>query len=119
MNIFALIFSFLFFNNIANADIKGVLKTASDFVFDETYKDDKKFKRHLFDLESGVVMPLFNDIKTGKDTGGTLSLTDLQNNVNPYFRLSYYFNLDKKNGFRVLVAPLEYSGSGYLGRDTN
>ncbi len=119
MNIFALIISFLFFNNIANADIKSILNTASDFVFDETYKEDKKFKRHIFDLESGVVMPVFNDIRTGKDKDGTLSLTDLQNNVNPYFRLSYYFNLDKKNGFRVLVAPLEYSGSGYLDHDTN
>ncbi len=116
---FKILLILIFFNSFAKAEKNTFLEKVSDFVFDETYKDDKNFKRHIFDLESGVVMPVFNDIKTGKDTGDRLSLTDLETRANPYFRLSYYFNLDKKNGFRVMIAPLEYSGSGILENNTS
>lgn len=99
---------FLFFSFNIYADFKQKLK---DAVFDETYKNDLNFQRHKLSIEGGFFYQSINKIGTDKFSD-KLNLLSIDNKINPYWRISYYFNLDKKNSFRILYAPFSISGNG-------
>lgn len=113
--IFILFLFFLNFNLFAeNVDNSSVGQRVLNFFYDENYKNDKNFKRHRLEFETGVLEVLYNKIGKNNSTGTLFNTSSIDNNLNFYFRISYYFNLDKKNSFRVLIAPLKYSGTGNL-----
>jgi hypothetical protein len=83
----------------------------------ELYKDNSTFARHIFDIETGSVHQSTN--KIGSGTGSQkIDLLSLQNQSQSYSRFSYYFNMDRKNSIRFLIAPFNSSGSGYLPQST-
>ena len=90
-----------------------------NIIFDETYKEDPLFKRHRVEIESGVVHVLYNNIGNSSDSGALFSTNKLHSSPNFYARFSYYFNLDKKNSFRFMIAPLSLSGVGNLDNNFN
>jgi hypothetical protein len=84
------------------------------WLLDETYKNDPSFKHNRLEVESGVVHVLYNKIGNNQNSGALFNTASIDNPVNFYARFSYYFNLDKKNSFKLMVAPLSISGSGDL-----
>ncbi len=83
----------------------------------ELYKDNSTFARHIFDIESGSIHQSTN--KIGSGTGSQkIDLLSLENKSQSYSRFSYYFNIDRKNSIRFLIAPFNSSGSGYLPQST-
>jgi hypothetical protein len=90
-------------------------KNFKEWFFDETYKDDANFKRHIIDVELGVLNIVYNDIANGIGSyASRFSSTAIENRPEFYSRYSYYFNLDRKNSFRLLVAPLTVNGAGII-----
>ena len=85
-----------------------------NIILDETYKDDPLFKRHRLEIESGIVQLLYNKIGNNSNSGSLFDTNQIDSSVNFYARFSYYFNLDKKNSFRLMVAPLSIAGDGNL-----
>jgi hypothetical protein len=82
------------------------------YIFDET--EDPLFKKHRLEVESGAVHILHNNIGTNSSTGSLFNTTNIENQINFYARFSYYFNLDRKNSFKLMVAPLSVNGEGTL-----
>lgn len=114
---------FVIFNLFINAKTIASESTNKDkstgekiknWIFDETYKDDPNFKRHRVEIETGASHVLYNRIGNNSSSGGLFDTASLGSAINFYGRFSYYFNLDKKNSFRLMVAPFYSSGGGNL-----
>jgi hypothetical protein len=70
-------------------------------------------------LETGGVWFSRNDIRIPNDTGTEFDMTKLTGSGPDFFaRLDGQWNINDKHGFRVVLAPLEVSGTGDLLEDT-
>lgn len=113
--VFLLIFTSNIYNTFAEKNEDSTIGSkVLNFFYEEDYKNDPNFKRHRFEFEMGAAHVLYNKIGKNKQTGALFDTVNIQNNINFYFRISYYFNLDKKNSFKILVSPFKYSGTGYF-----
>lgn len=112
--VFIFLFITFFSSRAEQKEHNTFLNKVKEVVFDETYKDDKKFKRHRVEVEGGVANTLYNKIGTNSSTKDLFDTNDLNSSSLPYFRISYYFKLDKKNEFKLMIAPFSTSGTGNL-----
>jgi opacity protein-like surface antigen len=70
-------------------------------------------------LETGGVWFSRNDIRIPSDTGDEFDMTKLTGSGPDFFaRLDGHWNINDKHGFRIVLAPLEVSGTGDLREDT-
>ena len=70
-------------------------------------------------IETGGVGFSRNDIRIPNDTGTEFDMTDLTGSGPVFFaRLDGHWNINNKHGLRVVLAPLEASGTGDLAQDT-
>lgn len=71
-------------------------------------------------MEFGPVWFSRNDIRIPGDTGTEFDMTDLTGSGPEVFgRLSGYWNINSRHSLRLVLAPLEVSGSGTLNRETD
>ena len=70
-------------------------------------------------LETGGVWFSRNDIRIPSDTGTEFDMTNLTGSGPNFFgRLDGQWNINDKHGLRIVLAPLEVSGTGELPEDT-
>lgn len=70
-------------------------------------------------LEAGGVWFSRNDIRIPSDTGTEFDMTKLTGSGPNFFgRLHGHWNINNKHGLRMVLAPLEVSGTGDLPEDT-
>lgn len=70
-------------------------------------------------LETGGVWFSRNDVRIPSDTGNRFDMTELTGSGPDFFaRLHGHWNINDKHGFRVVLAPLEVSGTGNLPGET-
>ena len=70
-------------------------------------------------LEAGAVWFSRNDIRIPGDTGTEFDMTKLTGSgPAAFFRLDGHWDINDKHGLRVVLAPLEVSGTGELPEDT-
>ena len=82
-----------------------------------SFAQEKEFPtKHKFDIEGGILRPHKNMIGDDK-FGDRINFLAIQNKTSPYYRLSYYYQMDEKNSFRVLYAPLSIGGNGAMQND--
>jgi hypothetical protein len=73
-----------------------------------------------FELEGGGVWLTRNDARIPADTGTEFDLRDLTGSgPAAYFRVGGEWNINDRHGLRVVLAPLEISGTGALAQDTD
>lgn len=75
-------------------------------------------QRFLFDLESGVALSGYNDIRIPNTTGTLISFSEELETDPAWFvrgRLTYYFN--KRHSVSILIAPLTLNASGSVDRE--
>lgn len=78
-----------------------------------------KSPRFGIGLEAGGVGFSRNDIRIPNDTGTKFDMTNLTGSGPEFFaRLDGHWDINDKHGLRVVLAPLEVSGSGDLPGDT-
>ena len=71
-------------------------------------------------LETGAVGFSKNDVQIPNDTGTRFDMTGLTGSGPEFFaRLQGHWNINEKHGLRVVLAPLEVSGTGELEADTD
>jgi hypothetical protein len=71
-------------------------------------------------LETGVVGFSRNDVRIPGDSGTRFDMTDLTDSGPDLFvRLAGHWQINRKHGLRLVLAPLEVSGSGELDRETD
>jgi hypothetical protein len=71
-------------------------------------------------LETGGVWFSRNDIRIPSDTGTEFDMTTLTGSGPNFFgRIDGHWNINNKHGLRVVLAPLEVSGTGNLPDDTD
>ena len=71
-------------------------------------------------LETGGVWFSRNDIRIPNDTGTKFDMTDLTGSGPDFFaRLDGHWDINDKHGLRIVLAPLEVSGTGELPQDTD
>src|SRR5210317_1622894 len=71
-------------------------------------------------LEFGPVWFSKNDVRVPGDTGTQFDMTDLTGSGPDVFaRLDGYWNINDRHGLRLVLAPLEVSGTGELKEDTD
>lgn len=69
------------------------------------------------DVEGGVALPAYNDIRVPRDGGDDISFTeDLQRSVGVAVRARLSYTIAERHTISALVAPLEFSSSGTLDR---
>ena len=79
--------------------------------------DDDRFG---IELEFGPVWFSKNDVRVPGDTGTQFDMTDLTGSGPDLFaRLGGYWNINDRHGLRLVLAPLEVSGTGELREDTD
>jgi hypothetical protein len=82
----------------------------------EVAPDDRPFG---IGLEAGGVWFSRNDIRIPGDTGTEFDMTVLTGSGPDFFaRLDGHWNINDRHGLRVVIAPLEVSGTGDLSQDT-
>jgi len=70
-------------------------------------------------LETGGVWFSRNDVRIPSETGTEFDMTKLTGSGPAFFaRLDGYWDINDKHGLRVVLAPLEVSGTGNLPEDT-
>ena len=70
-------------------------------------------------FETGGVWFSRNDVRIPSDTGNRFDMTELTGSGPDFFaRLHGHWNINDKHGFRVVLAPLEVSGTGNLPGET-
>jgi hypothetical protein len=70
-------------------------------------------------LETGGVWFSRNDVRIPSDTGTDFDMTTLTGSGPDFFtRLDGHWNINDKHGFRIVLAPLEVSGTGTLPGET-
>jgi hypothetical protein len=73
-----------------------------------------------FDIESGLVLPGYNDIQIPKSTGTLFSLSDdLSIDSKAYIRARLSYIIDHRSVISVLYAPLSLNAQGILPSDIN
>ena len=83
----------------------------------EPVDDDARFG---IGLETGGLWFSRNDTRIPGDTGTGFDMLDLTGSGPDFFaRLEGHWDINEKHGLRVVLAPLEVSGSGELTRDTD
>ncbi len=72
--------------------------------------------RFSFEVEAGAVWQARNDVQIPNETGTRLSLADLAG-AGPYFayRFTGIWDINRRHGLRLLVAPLTITGEGIPG----
>lgn len=71
-------------------------------------------------LEFGPVWFSKSDVRVPGDTGTKFDMTDLTGSGPDVFaRLGGYWNVNGRHGLRLLLAPIEVSGTGELQQDTD
>lgn len=71
-------------------------------------------------LEFGPVWFSKNDVRVPGNTGTQFDMTDLTGSGPDVFaRLDGYWNINDRHGLRLVLAPLEVSGTGELREDTD
>jgi len=76
-------------------------------------------ERFGIELELGPVAFSRNDVRVPGDTGTEFDMTDLTGTGPEFFaRLNAHWNINEKHGVRLVLAPLEVSGTGELLQDT-
>jgi hypothetical protein len=71
-------------------------------------------------LEFGAVGFSKNDVRIPGNTGTKFDMTDLTGSgPDAFARLEGYWNINDRHGLRLVLAPLEVSGSGELREDTD
>lgn len=79
--------------------------------------DDRRF---AVGLELGPFGFSKNDVRVPGDTGTRFDMTDLTGSGPDFFaRLDGHWNINEKHSLRLVLAPLEVSGTGELARDTD
>ena len=70
-----------------------------------------------FDLETGLAMSGYNDVRIPGDTGTLFSLSeDLKADNTVFFRGRLNYSLNSKNSFSILIAPLTIKAAGKLSK---
>lgn len=70
-------------------------------------------------LETGGIWFSRNDIRIPSDTGDQFDMTKLTGSGPDFFaRIDGHWNINDRHGFRVVLAPLEVSGTGDLPDET-
>lgn len=83
----------------------------------QTHTDERTFG---VGLEAGAVGFSRNDIRIPNDTGTRFDMSALTGSGPDFFaRLDGYWNINEKHGLRVVLAPLEVSGTGDLPEETD
>lgn len=71
-----------------------------------------------FDVESGLAMSGYNDVRIPGDKGTLFSLTeDLKADNAVFYRVRLNYSLNPKNTFSLLIAPLTIRSTGRFARD--
>lgn len=79
-------------------------------------EDDERFG---IELEFGAVGVSRNDVRIPGTTGTEFDMTELTGTGPDVFaRLNGHWNINEKHGVRLVIAPLEVSGTGELQQDT-
>lgn len=69
------------------------------------------------DIETGFVLPGYNDVRIPNETGTLFSLTDeLETDPNPFFRARVIYAINDRHSIAVLVAPLRLQAEGKVNR---
>ncbi len=69
-------------------------------------------------FETGLVTSGYNDVQIPKATGTLFSLTDdLKTESKQYYRINLNFDLNERDHFSLLIAPLSLSAAGILPDD--
>ncbi|KPL18278.1 MAG: hypothetical protein AMJ92_08745, partial [candidate division Zixibacteria bacterium SM23_81] len=69
------------------------------------------------DIESGLVLAGYNDVRIPGDTGTLLSLSEeLEINPSSFFRLRLQYSLGERHTVGVLIAPLRLEAKGTIDR---
>ena len=77
-------------------------------------------KRFGVGLETGGLWFSRNDIRIPNDTGTRYDMTDLTGSGPDFFaRIDGHWDINDKHGLRIVIAPLEVSGTGELAQDTD
>jgi len=78
------------------------------------------FDRGSIGIEFGPVWFSRNDVRIPGDTGTEFDMTELTGSgPDPFVRINGDWNFNKRHGLRVVLAPLEVSGTGTLEQDTD
>ena len=86
------------------------------FAWAESSRETDKFG---IGLETGAVGFSKNDVGIPGNTGTRFDMTELTGSGPEFFaRLDAHWNINDKHGLRVVLAPLEVSGTGELPTDT-
>lgn len=71
-----------------------------------------------FDLETGLAMSGYNDVRIPGDKGTLFSLSqELKADNTVFYRVRLSYSLDSRNSFSILIAPLTIKSAGALARD--
>lgn len=78
------------------------------------------FDRGSIGIEFGPVSFSRNDVRIPGNTGTEFDMTTLTGSgPDAYVRIDGDWNINRRHGFRVVLAPLEVSGTGNLEQDTD
>lgn len=70
------------------------------------------------DLETGLAMSGYNDVRIPGDKGTLFSLSqELKADNTIFYRIRLSYSLDTRNSFSLLIAPLTIKSTGTLGKD--
>lgn len=70
-------------------------------------------------LETGVVDNTYNKVRIPGDEGTLFNLVSAFNETEYFYRLSFLHSFESRHGLRLLLAPLEVSGSKSFSKDIN
>lgn len=71
-------------------------------------------------IELGPVWSSRNDVRVPGDTGTEFDMTDLTGSgPDAFARLNAHWDINSRHGMRIVLAPLEVSGTGELRQDTD
>ena len=75
------------------------------------------YARWHIDIETGVVLPGYNDVRIPNETGTLFSLTDeLETDPKPFFRTKVIYSINNRHSIAMLVAPLRLQAQGQVNR---
>ncbi|UCE20451.1 MAG: hypothetical protein JSV84_08990 [Gemmatimonadota bacterium] len=73
--------------------------------------------RWHFDIETGVVLPGYNDVRIPNETGTLFSLTEeLETDPKPFFRTKVTYPINDRHSLTILAAPLRLHAEGQANR---
>ena len=71
----------------------------------------------MADLESGLNLSGYNDVRVPGKTGTPFSLTDIGSNMSLYFRAKFNYTLAERHTFSILLAPFTKTYKGKFDYD--